>query len=118
MLDFYEDMANRAQRRSKNNGGMPSQYDSTQGRGRSGMIDESQLQERSRRLKEGKKGPWKPSSSELEKYEEIALDTDPDNYDPPHIPGANGRVCSAGSSSWCPPSRSSWSCGCLTCRCG
>ena len=78
-------MANRAQRRSKNNGGMPSQYDSTQGRGRSGMIDESQLQERSRRLKEGKKGPWKPSSSELEKYEEIALDTDPDNYDPPQV---------------------------------
>ena len=43
------------------------------------------MQERSRRLKEGKKGPWKPSSSELEKYEEIALDTDPDNYDPPQV---------------------------------
>lgn len=93
-------MANRAERRARNKGGVPEQYDATQGRGRSGMIDEYQLQEKSRRLKEGKTGPWKPTSSEQEKYEEIAMDTNPNNYDPPKVIRAPhsarqwARVCS------------------------
>ena len=43
-------MPNRAERRSKNRNGVPDQYDQTRGRGRSGMIDEYALQEKSRRL--------------------------------------------------------------------
>ncbi|WP_288264337.1 tripartite tricarboxylate transporter TctB family protein, partial [uncultured Bifidobacterium sp.] len=78
-------MPNRAERRSKNKNGVPDQYDQTRGRGRSGMIDEYALQEKSRRLKEGKSGPWKPTSSELEHAEEVAMDTDPDNFDPPQV---------------------------------
>ena len=78
-------MPNRAERRSKNRNGVPDQYDQTRGRGRSGMIDEYALQEKSRRLKEGKSGPWKPTSSELEHAEEVAMDTDPDNFDPPQV---------------------------------
>ncbi|MEE0654965.1 tripartite tricarboxylate transporter TctB family protein [uncultured Bifidobacterium sp.] len=78
-------MANRAERRARNKGGVPEQYDATQGRGRSGMIDEYQLQEKSRRLKEGKTGPWKPTSSELEHAEKVAMDTDPNDFDPPQV---------------------------------
>ncbi|KFI58676.1 membrane protein [Bifidobacterium gallicum] len=78
-------MANRAERRAKAKGkGIPQQYDSTNGRGRKGMIDEQQLQERSVRIAEGKKGPWKPTSSEIE-AEEHAMDTDPNDFDPPAV---------------------------------
>lgn len=72
-------MANRAQRRAK--GGAPQAGSRSHG----GMIDEASLQDRSLRLKEGSKGPWKPTSSELKKYEEIAMDTDPDDFDPPSV---------------------------------
>lgn len=59
-------MANRKERRAKerqSRRGIPSQYDDTKGRARSGMIDEYALQDRSRRLAEHKDGEWKPSSS-------------------------------------------------------
>ena len=52
-------MANRAERRAQakaNRRGVPSQYDQTQGRGRSGMIDEYQLQQKSQRLQDGTDG--------------------------------------------------------------
>lgn len=82
-------MPNRAERRAKNKGGkgIPQQYDHTQGRGRSGMIDEYQLQEKSRRLQDGETGPWKPSSSvkAQERIEEHIMDTDPGAYDPPEV---------------------------------
>lgn len=78
-------MANRAERRAQRKKGVPDQYDATKGRARSGMIDEYQLQEKSRRLKEGKSGPWKPTSSELEHAEEVAMDTDPNDFDPPQV---------------------------------
>ncbi|RSX55993.1 hypothetical protein D2E26_0556 [Bifidobacterium dolichotidis] len=79
-------MANRAERRAraKGNGGVPPQYDSTNGRGRKGMIDEQQLQQRSQRLAEGKKGPWKPTSSVIEAQDSV-LDTDPNDYNPPAV---------------------------------
>ncbi len=78
-------MPNRAERRSKNRNGVPDQYDQTRGRGRSGMIDEYALQEKSRRLQHGCDVPWKPTSSELEHAEEVAMDTNPDNFDPPQV---------------------------------
>ncbi|WP_022859398.1 membrane protein [Bifidobacterium magnum] len=62
-------MPNRAERRAqqkRDRGGVPQQYDSTKGRGRSGMLDEAQLQERSRRVKEGSSESWKPTSSVIE----------------------------------------------------
>ena len=46
-------MANRAERRAQakaNRRGVPSQYDQTQGRGRSGMIDEYQLQQKAKTM--------------------------------------------------------------------
>lgn len=57
-------MPNRAERRAQakqNRRGVPQQYDQTRGRGRSGMLDEYQLQEKSRRLQDGIDGPWKPT---------------------------------------------------------
>ena len=59
-------MPNRAERRAAAKGGnkgVPQQYDRTRGRARSGMLDEYQLQERSRRLIENGDAEWKPSSS-------------------------------------------------------
>ena len=53
-------MPNRAERRAqakRNRRGVPQQYDQTQGRARSGMLDEYQLQEKSRRLQDGTDGP-------------------------------------------------------------
>ncbi|MEE1296195.1 MAG: tripartite tricarboxylate transporter TctB family protein [Bifidobacterium sp.] len=73
-------MANRAQRRAKN--GAPNQSTS---RSHGGMIDEGSLQDKSLRLKEGRKGAWKPTSSEMEKYEEVAMGTDPSDFDPPRV---------------------------------
>ena len=52
-------MPNRAERRAqakRNRRGVPQQYDQTQGRARSGMLDEYQLQEKSRRLQDGTDG--------------------------------------------------------------
>lgn len=49
-------MPNRAERRAQAKAGrrgVPSQYDQTRGRGRSGMIDEYQLQQKSQRLQDG-----------------------------------------------------------------
>ena len=49
-------MPNRAERRAQaknNRRGVPQQYDQTHGRARSGMLDEYQLQEKSRRLHDG-----------------------------------------------------------------
>ena len=79
-------MPNRAERRAKaksDRRGVPSQYDATRGRSRAGMIDEYQLQERSRRLQEGKDGPWKPSAHSLSGNESM-LATTP-NYSNPKL---------------------------------
>lgn len=70
-------MANRAQRRAQEKArrrGIPEQYDSTRGRGRSGMIDEYALQEKSIRLQEGRDGEWKPTAytGEEEQQEVVA----------------------------------------------
>ena len=77
-------MPNRAERRAKakaDRRGVPSQYDQTQGRGRAGMIDEYQLQEKSRRLQEGTDGPWKPTAHTISEQENV-LATNP-NYSNP-----------------------------------
>lgn len=61
-------MPNRAERRAQakqNRRGVPQQYDQTRGRGRSGMLDEYQLQEKSRRLQDGTDGPWKPTGGSV-----------------------------------------------------
>ena len=73
-------MPNRAERRAqakRNRRGVPQQYDQTQGRARSGMLDEYQLQEKSRRLQDGTDGPWKPSASTITETENV-LNTNPD----------------------------------------
>ena len=62
-------MPNRAERRAQaknNRRGVPQQYDQTHGRARSGMLDEYQLQEKSRRLQDGTDGPWKPTGGTIE----------------------------------------------------
>ena len=56
-------MPNRAERRKAakdQRRGVPSQYDQTRGRARSGMLDEYALQEKSRRIQEGvdDSGEW------------------------------------------------------------
>ena len=62
-------MPNRAERRAQAKAGrrgVPSQYDQTRGRGRSGMIDEYQLQQKSQRLQDGTDGTeWKPSGDTI-----------------------------------------------------
>ena len=68
-------MANRKERRARdkqNRRGIPSQYDETKGRARGGMIDEYNLQERSRKLQEKGAGPWKPTSNVTAEEEKIA----------------------------------------------
>ena len=77
-------MPNRAERRAqakRNRRGVPQQYDQTQGRARSGMLDEYQLQEKSRRLQDGTDGPWKPSASTITETENV-LNTNPDYKNP------------------------------------
>ncbi len=77
-------MPNRAERRAQaksNRRGVPQQYDQTQGRARSGMLDEYQLQEKSRRLQDGTDGPWKPSASTITETENV-LNTNPDYKNP------------------------------------
>ena len=72
-------MANRAERRAQakaNRRGVPSQYDQTQGRGRSGMIDEYQLQQKSQRLQDGTDGTeWKPSGGTIADTETLLTTT-------------------------------------------
>lgn len=73
-------MANRAQRRAdakKARRGIPSQYDQTRGRGRANMLDEYALQEKSRRIAEGKDvtGPWKPTGGYKETVPEATAAT-------------------------------------------
>lgn len=63
-------MTNRAERRAQAKQarkGIPSQYDATNSRGRSGVVDEYALQERSRRLIEQGDAQWKPSAT-IEKH--------------------------------------------------
>ena len=77
-------MPNRAERRAqakRNRRGVPQQYDQTQGRARSGMLDEYQLQEKSRRLQDGTDGPWKPRASTITETENV-LNTNPDYKNP------------------------------------
>ena len=73
-------MPNRAERRAQAKAGrrgVPSQYDQTQGRGRSGMIDEYQLQQKSQRLQDGTDGTeWKPSGGTIADTETL-LTTNP-----------------------------------------
>ncbi|MCI2148430.1 DUF2975 domain-containing protein [Bifidobacterium crudilactis] len=79
-------MANRAQRRAQSRGnrrGIPEQYDQTKGRGRSGMIDEYALQERSRRLQEHEDGEWKPSGGPIAETAAAAVTT---SSSPIHMP--------------------------------
>ena len=67
-------MPNRAERRAQaknNRRGVPQQYDQTHGRARSGMLDEYQLQEKSRRLQDGTDGPWKPTGGTIEETESL-----------------------------------------------
>ena len=102
-------MPNRAERRAqakRNRRGVPQQYDQTQGRARSGMLDEYQLQEKSRRLQDGTDGPWKPSASTITETENV-LNTNPDlqesedvqgtPFRPPMVPcGQLGADCAVG----------------------
>lgn len=77
-------MPNRAERRAQakqNRRGVPQQYDQTRGRGRSGMLDEYQLQEKSRRLQDGTDGPWKPTGGSVVENESL-LTTNPDYTNP------------------------------------
>lgn len=78
-------MPNRAERRARakaDRRGIPSQHDSTRGRARAGMIDEYQLQERSRRLQEGESlGPWKPSGGKIAETD-TTLTTNPNYRNP------------------------------------
>ena len=79
-------MPNRAERRAQaknNRRGVPQQYDQTHGRARSGMLDEYQLQEKSRRLQDGTDGPWKPTGGTIEETESL-LTTSP-NYTNPKM---------------------------------
>lgn len=80
-------MPNRAERRAQAKAGrrgVPSQYDQTQGRGRSGMIDEYQLQQKSQRLQDGTDGTeWKPSGGTIADTETL-LTTNP-NYTNPKM---------------------------------
>ncbi|MCH3974603.1 MAG: tripartite tricarboxylate transporter TctB family protein [Bifidobacterium tibiigranuli] len=80
-------MPNRAERRAQkksNRKGVPAQYDQTQGRARSGMVDEHALQEKSRRLEEHTDGEWKPSAGTVaEDLEDIEI-RDPQVVKAPH----------------------------------
>ncbi|MCI1650129.1 tripartite tricarboxylate transporter TctB family protein [Bifidobacterium tibiigranuli] len=83
-------MPNRAERRAqdkRSRRGVPAQYDQTQGRARSDMIDEYALQDKSRRLEEHVDGEWKPSASVTDttgdRLDDIEM-RDPDIIKPPH----------------------------------
>ena len=104
-------------------GDVPSQYDQTRGRGRSGMIDEYQLQQKSQRLQDGTDGTeWKPSGGTIADTETL-LTTNPNYTNPkmfkaPHSLRQWFRV-----GSWTLIAHrdyrvSSWLCGCQAIRCG
>ena len=80
-------MPNRAEPRAQAKAGrrgVPSQYDQTRGRGRSGMIDEYQLQQKSQRLQDGTDGTeWKSSGGTIADTETL-LTTNP-NYTNPKM---------------------------------
>jgi hypothetical protein len=79
-------MPNRAERRAQAKNqrkGVPSQYDSTNGRGRAGMIDEHQLQQKAQRLQDGTDGEWKPSGGSIVQAD-ATLTTNP-NYSNPKM---------------------------------
>ena len=89
-------MPNRAERRAQakqNRRGVPQQYDQTRGRGRSGMLDEYQLQEKSRRLQDGIDGPWKPTGGSVVENERI---TQIPRCSRRRIPCASGSAWPAG----------------------
>lgn len=81
-------MPNRAERRKAakdQRRGVPSQYDQTRGRARSGMLDEYALQEKSRRIQEGvdDSGVWKPSArTEVDEEMESVFEANPNYQDP------------------------------------
>ena len=81
-------MPNRAERRKAakdQRRGVPSQYDQTRGRARSGMLDEYALQEKSRRIQEGvdDSGVWKPSArTEVDEEVESMFEANPNYQDP------------------------------------
>ena len=81
-------MPNRAERRKAakdQRRGVPSQYDQTRGRARSGMLDEYALQEKSRRIQEGvdDSGVWKPSArTEVDEEVESVFEANPNYQDP------------------------------------
>lgn len=91
-------MPNRAERRAQaknNRRGVPQQYDQTHGRARSGMLDEYQLQEKSRRLQDGTDGPWKPTGGTIEETESLlttARTTRTRRCSRHRIPHANGSA--------------------------
>ena len=87
-------MPNRAERRAQaknNRRGVPQQYDQTHGRARSGMLDEYQLQEKSRRLQDGTDGPWKPTGGTIEETESL-LTTSPNYHEPEDVQGTAFRT--------------------------
>lgn len=65
-------MPNRAERRAQQkrarNGNGSRQHDAANG-ARSGMMDESRLQERSQRIQEGRSQTWTPTSSTMREHE-------------------------------------------------
>ena len=84
-------MPNRAERRAQaknNRRGVPQQYDQTHGRARSGMLDEYQLQEKSRRLQDGTDGPWKPTGGTIEETESHQ----PELHEPEDVQGTAFRT--------------------------
>ena len=96
-------MPNRAERRAQAKAGrrgVPSQYDQTRGRGRSGMIDEYQLQQKSQRLQDGTDGTeWKPSGGTIADTETLLTTTRTTRIrrcSRHPIPSANGSVWPAG----------------------
>lgn len=77
-------MPNRAERRAeakRARKGIPSQYDQTRGRARSGLVDEWSLQQKSIRLQDGTDGEWKPSGGPVEKPD-TTMTTNPDYRNP------------------------------------
>ena len=78
-------MPNRAERRKAakdSRRGIPSQYDQTRGRARSGMIDEYALQQKSIRLQDGMDGgEWKPTGGSIAESD-VTLTTNPGYSNP------------------------------------
>lgn len=80
-------MANRAERRAeakRAKKGIPSQYDQSRGRARTGLVDEYALQQKSIRLQEGNDGVdgWKPTATTISEEVESPFDANPNYRDP------------------------------------